>query len=291
MFYLVISILSSTLIVLIFKYTERLNVPIFSMVVLNYFAAAALGFASNATKFSWSSVLYAEWLFLAVLIGLLFVIMFYTIGYATRKVGVAVTSVATKMSVVLPVLFSIFFYSEAAGFIKIIGIALAVPAVIFTVYKKQGKAHGQQVGMRLLLLPLFLFIGTGTIDVILKYTQASFITDEVSSLFSAILFSTAAIAGVIGALVGKQPLKSYFSAKVLISGLLLGTVNFGSLYFLILALNSNSLDSSVVFGINNTGIILVSVLLAPVLFAEKLSTINWLGVMLCAIAIMFLAIA
>ncbi len=79
-------------------------------------------------------------------------------------------------------------------------------------------------------------------------------------------------------------------------GALLGAVNFGSIYFLVKTLNythpqHGTIDSSVVFEINNIGIVALSVILGMLIFQEKLSRINVAGITVCIIATILLAYA
>jgi uncharacterized membrane protein len=79
-------------------------------------------------------------------------------------------------------------------------------------------------------------------------------------------------------------------------GALLGGVNFGSIFFLVKTLNfidpeNGAIDSSVVFGINNIGIVALSVILGMLIFQEKLSAVNKTGILICIIATILLAYA
>ncbi|MCD4709565.1 MAG: hypothetical protein K8R52_01860, partial [Bacteroidales bacterium] len=74
-------------------------------------------------------------------------------------------------------------------------------------------------------------------------------------------------------------------------GLLLGAVNFGSIFFLVRALNYNpaagkSMDSSMIFGANNISIMALSVLVGLLVFKEKLIFVNWIGIVLSALALL-----
>ena len=94
----------------------------------------------------------------------------------------------------------------------------------------------------------------------------------------------------------RNGLRSLLQPKVLIWGSCLGLVNFGSIYFLVRALNfrdplGNGLDSSVVFGINNIGIVCLSVLLGRLAFSERLSLMNKTGIFICLLATVILAIS
>jgi drug/metabolite transporter (DMT)-like permease len=213
--------------------------------------------------------------------------MFYVIAVSSQKVGVTVTTIASKMSVIIPILFSILYYSEEVNAFKIVGISLAIIAVIFTIYKKKSS----NFNVKLIVLPILLFVGMGLVDLFVKYSQQEFIDDSLSALFSAILFMMAGITGVVTGVFSKKVRKSFTNYKVYLFGIILGLVNFGSIYFLINALNSGVLDSSVLFGVNNVGIVGLSVIIGLLVFKEKVTKINWVGIVLSFIAIIILIYA
>ncbi|HAN76467.1 MAG TPA: hypothetical protein DCQ31_01185 [Bacteroidales bacterium] len=287
MLYILLSILSSTLIVLIFKLTERFNIPIFQIVVLNYFSAFSLGFFLNDTEISTKMLFEQPWMPFAVLIGTGFIIMFFLMGKAARNSGVTATTVAGKMSVALPVLFSMLFYSEEITLYKIGGIVLALLGVVLMVYKPINGVSAKKID----LLPFVLFVGAGTLDIGIKYTQNAFVDNETSAIFSSALFASAAVIGGITAFFNPFKFKSYLQPKILFSGLLLGAANFGSLYFMILALNSKVFDSSIIFGMNNTSVVLLAAVSAYILFAEKQSKLNIAGILISTLAVVLLSIA
>ncbi len=270
---------------MLFKFSERYHVKVFHIVVLNYFVAAAAGFALTDVKLKLTSLPEQPWIFMALLIGILFIIMFFLIGKASREVGVSITTVATKMSVVLPISFSIFYYMESLNWMKSIGIVLAIAAVVLTVTKK----NNVQFSLRQFYFPALLFLGTGVIDSLIKYAQQEYLDKNSSSVFSGVLFSIAALSGIIASILKREKFSNFFESKTLLFGIALGAVNFGSLYFIIQALGSGVFDSSIVFGLNNVGVVLVSVVGAILLFREKLSWINWAGIATSILAIGVLA--
>lgn len=286
MIYLILSILSSTSIALLFKFLERLNIKIFPVIVLNYFAATTLGLILYKGAIKPAEIISQDWLFMAIIIGVALIIMFYIIGYSTQKIGIAVTTISNKMSVVVPMLFSIIAYNEGLSVIKILGIILALVALFLSAYKKRKKDFDPQY----FYLPIILFIGIGFVDSSVKYSQHELLTDNIVPLFSALSFGMAGLTGIITSFVNKTKLSDFLSIKTLLIGTLLGVSNFGSMYFLIFALNYSKLDSSVVYGINNTGIIGLSVIFALILFKEKIRPINWIGVILAIVAIIILTI-
>jgi hypothetical protein len=291
MAYLLLSILSSTGIFLIFRIIEKRRVKTLPVIVINYFCASSLGFALNG------GVEPASWDFpmgfylLAALIGTLFIIMFFLVARSSQKAGMAVTTIAGKMSVIFPIGFSILYDpSDSLEMLKALGIIIALTSVFMTIYKRKQDLPD----VSLLYLPLLLFVGMGFVDSLVKLAQYEFISGSNLSLFTALLFGISALNGIAISLTDRERLLSLFNARVLFWGLLLGLVNFGSIYFLVSALNYHhplrgSIDSSVVFGINNMGIVVLSVLLGVLLFREKLSGINFTGIAISLIAILLLA--
>ncbi len=228
-----------------------------------------------------------QWLLPAIFIGVFFIVMFYVIALSSQKVGVTVTTVSSKMAVIIPILFSILYYNEEINRFKIIGIILAVIAVVLTIYKKKNN----NINKKLILLPIILFFGMGLVDLFVKFSQQEYVDNDLTPLFSAILFMTAGITGILTGIFNKKVIRSFKNINVYLFGILLGFTNFGTIYFIIKALNSNIFDSSILFGINNIGIVGLSVIIGLLVFKEKMSTINWIGIFISFLAIIILSYA
>jgi len=284
MIYLLLSILSSSVIFITFKVTERFKTNLIKLITVNYLVASILGFSFNRHPISIQHVLSSEWLPYATIIGLAFILMFFLIGYSTRLSGVAVTTIAGKLSMVIPILFSILYFSEKTTIFKISGLILATIAVFLTSFRPVDKSKN----IKLIILPMTIFLGSGITDSVVKYAQNFHVPNSMSLLFSAVVFLTALIIALIFILIKPKSISKSISIAELIGGLILGIANFGSLYFFILALNNSKLDSSIVFGMNNICIVLFSILIGSVLFKEKFSKVNFAGVLMAVIAILIL---
>lgn len=210
--------------------------------------------------------------------------MFFLIGYSTRKSGIVVTTIASKLSMVIPILYSILYFGEKNSFLKITGLTMALVAVLLTCYRPIDKTKN----VTLIILPIIIFIGSGVTDSLVKYTQNEHVSNNISLLFSAIVFSTALIAGLTISSINTKASLKHTTISEFIGGITLGIVNFGSLYFFILALNTNIIDSSIIFGLNNLCIVLFSVFLGLILFQEKFSRINFAGIIIAFAAILIL---
>lgn len=284
MLYLLASILSSSLIYVVFKVAKSYKCSLSSLITYNYLAAFVLGillfqpFKNNAIL---SHSL--NWLPFGVLLGILFIIMFFLIGTSSQKAGITVTTLANKLSLVFPVSFSILYFNESISTLKYIGLATACLAVVLTVYKKEIN----RTNLLFIVLPVFIFFGSGLIDSIVKYVQAVKIRADEVSLYSIVVFVVAFICGVGIQIIQKQ-FKNKFHSPTLFLGTLLGAANFGSLYFLIEALNKSALKSSLVFAVNNMSIVALTALLGTLLFKEKLNKVNFAGVVLAIVSLYFL---
>ena len=248
MLFLILSILSSTLIVLLFKLIGKNNLNLLAVIVVNYFVAVFLGLALQLQEFNFE---FGNWIWLAVLIGSLFIFVFYLMGVTTQRIGVSVTVISAKMSMAIPILFSLLYFNEGLGTFKIIGIILAIVSVALAAYIKSDK----KADRKLLFLPLLIFVFIGIADSLIKLAQHTYIPEGNIALFSATCFAVAAILGISLLLLKRNNIQSVFKANTLVYGLALGLVNFASLYFFILALEKSNIDSSIVYGINNVGII------------------------------------
>ena len=284
MIYLLLSILSSSVIFITFKITERFKTNLIKLITVNYLVAAILGFSFNRHPISILNVLTSNWLPYALLIGFSFILMFFLIGYSTRLSGVAVTSIAGKLSMVIPILFSILYFAEKTTVLKISGLILATIAVVLTSYRPIDKAKN----FKLIVIPIAIFLGSGITDSIVKYAQTYHVGNNMSLLFSAVVFLAALLLGLLFILVKPKSISKNISIAELIGGTILGIANFGSLYFFILALNNSKLDSSVVFGLNNICIVLFSIFIGLVFFKEKFSRVNFAGVSMAIVAILIL---
>ena len=287
MIYLLLSIFISTGLFVIFKYFGIYKIDVLKAIVVNYMVALTLGFASAEKSVDFSEIPNQPWFYGALILGALFVAIFFVMAMTAQKNGVSVTSVAGKMSVVIPIVFGVFLYNESITFFKIIGIVIALIAV-YLASVKESKTEIKNAG---LLFPILLFFGSGAIDTILKYVEVSYVPDNEVAVFSGSLFAIAAIFGLIilGIKSFKKP--APFGAKNIVAGIILGVPNYYSIVFLIKALQNNNFESSVLFTVNNVGIVILSTLVGLFLFKEHFSLKNKIGVFLAIIGIIIVTIA
>lgn len=285
---LALSILSSSVLLVIFKYFDRFKIHTFQAITVNYIVATGLGFLMTSATLHPTQIIAKPWALSAFILGSSFICVFYLMALSSQKVGVAVSSVANKMSLVIPVTAGFILYNESLTGLKIAGILLAILAVTLVSIRK---ADGVALEKKYLFLPVLIFLGSGYLDTFLKYVQNTQLSNGEIEIFSASLFLTAALIGSIILLTKRLFQGSIFQPKSIVAGIALGIPNYFSIHFLLQALDLPNLESTVVFPINNTGVVLLSTLLAILLFAERLSKLNWIGISLAIISIALIAIA
>jgi len=290
--YLLGSIIFTSYLTLSFKVLERFRIPLFQAIVFNYITCVITGSVVQGGFPLNAGSLDQPWFKWALVMGTAFIVLFNVIGFTTQKVGIAVTSVANKLSLVIPFVFSLYLYNEPATWVKILGIVIALLAVFFTCLPPKRNAALTQKktsGNLLFLLPVILFLGSGLLDTLVKYVEQTYLNDGNSNAYLIASFGTAAAIGSIILMIlifsGKQTL----DLRSIVAGIAIGIPNYFSIWCLVHVLKEYQGNSSVVIPINNMGIVLFSSVVAWLLFKERLSAINWMGIALSLVAIALIA--
>ncbi|WP_318345375.1 EamA family transporter [Flagellimonas baculiformis] len=283
---LALSVLSSTLIFVAFKLFGVYKVQTLYAIITNYVVACLVGLFLYEGNVDVAQLASTSWYWGPIALGVLFITIFNLMAKSTQVSGVTVTSVATKMSLVIPVVVGVLIYKEELSLLQIIGIVLALLAV----YLSSQKEKGITINRRELLLPLLVFLGSGIIDASIKYFEEEHLTDPEIPIFSSLVFGCAALTGLvfIGIKSFKTPLRVNF--KNILGGIALGVPNYFSIFFLIRALRSDMLNSAAVFTLNNVAIVMLSTILGILLFKERLRPKNWGGVALAILSIILVAL-
>lgn len=274
MIYLVLAVVCNSLLFLILKSFDRFRINTLQGIVVNYAVAGSLGLLLSPVHFSFAALETKSWLWIPPIMGLLFISIFLLIARTAQTIGVSVASVANKMSVIIPVIVAILLYNDSTGFMKVAGIVLALVAVYFTSKKNDGTS----LGLRQLFLPLVVFLGSGIIDALVNFAQQQSVSTADSPLFIACCFLMAFTGGLL--MVSYQLIRKQttLQPRALIAGIVLGVPNYFSIWCIIEALESQLMESSMLYPVANMGIVVVSTLGAFLIFREKLSPMNLLGI-------------
>jgi drug/metabolite transporter (DMT)-like permease len=288
MIYLLGSIVFTSWLTLAFKVVERLNVDRFPAIVFNYMFCVITGYIVNGRIPDYEANVNMGWFPWACTMGTVFIVLYNIIALSAQRVGVAVTSVANKLSLVIPFVFSIYLYNEEATWLKIIGIVIALLAVILTCLPS-GNQDGKVKDRLLYILPAILFFASGLLDTMIKYVEHNFLNSNNVNDYLITAFTTAAVIGMLVLTVQLLRGKQKLTWKAVSAGVLIGIPNYISIWCLMEVLKQYANDSSAIIPINNMGIVLFSAVVAWLLFKERLSEINWIGIILSLGAIALIA--
>ncbi|MBS4066083.1 MAG: EamA family transporter [Chitinophagaceae bacterium] len=291
MLFLLGSIILTSWLTLSFKVVERFNIPVFQAIVFNYITCVITGsfvngeFPVNAGTFSES------WFKWSLLMGFMFVSIFNVVAATAQKMGVAIASVANKLSLVIPFIFSIYLYNETTTWIKIVGVVVALVAVVLTCMPSSRglEPTGKPFHVTNLILPIGLFISSGLLDTLIKYVEQTELNDGNKNAYLITSFGVAAMLGIIGLLFLLVTGKTKFDKRSILAGIMIGVPNYFSIWCLVQVLKDYQGNSSAILPINNMGIVLFSTVAAWIFFRERLSKVNWLGIILSIAAIAFIA--
>jgi drug/metabolite transporter (DMT)-like permease len=270
----------------LFKLFPKYKIDTFQAIVFNYFTAFLAGIILFGNTWNTQNALSSEWPIFAFFTGLLFISMFKLMGDSSQKNGIAMTSIAVKMSMALSMLAIIVFYNESITSLKIIGILLAFSGVFLVSYSNKDSSASASIWMLLLL-----FIGSGILDFILNYVQNYALDGMNPGLFSAIGFG---IAGLIGSVVLGVQLwrkKTTFHLRNIFAGIVLGVPNYFSIYLLIISYKSTGWNDSTVLAIMNVSVVLIAALIGFSFFKENVTKRKIVGLIsaISAIVVLFFA--
>ncbi len=286
MIFLILSIICSTFIFVVFKLIAKNNINILQAIVINYTVCVLTGIIAQNDIPSLSLLILRPWFINSIFMGILFITIFNITAFTVRVSGVAVTSIFNKLSLIIPVTVAYFLYDDDFSTFKIIGIIIAVIAIIFTTYKSE--PHNFKRNFKYYFLPVIVLVGSGLIETFTKLNQYYFVQHDEFNLFLIAIFGSAAIIGWVLVIFRYFYYKEKIAVKSLGYGLLLGVPNYGSIYFLIVLLDLPNWDSSTVFPVNNISIVVATCLVAMFVFKERMNKINITGIGLAIIAILFL---
>lgn len=281
MIYLLLSILFNAVLFVIIKLFAKFNIDALQALVVNYFVAFLVGLLFLEVDVVPQEIMNENWFKGSILLGFVFISTFYATTLTSQRNGLSVASVASKMSVIIPITLGVFLYNETLNAIKIIGILLALVAVYFTSKKETGEVQKATN----LLYPILVFIGAGTIDSSLKYLQTFHVASDKISLFSSITFLCAFFVGLLILLFLSIQGKIKFSGRNILGGIALGLPNYFSLYFLVKMLEAKAFESATLFTIHNIAIVIVSTFVGILFFKEQISIRNAFGIGLALFAL------
>jgi drug/metabolite transporter (DMT)-like permease len=308
MFLLLLVVGLNALLGVLFKLFPRWGVYPLGAIVVNYWVCVITGSIMVGTLPISAASLAQPWALPSIALGVGFVTGFYLISWVTGRSGIATSTLAGKLSLVIPAAVALYFFPEEKfHWTKIAGIVLAFPALYLSTgdkksarekegakaVEKESPSKSKKSGKIGLAIGA-LFILSGVLDSgISVLTRAYFRIDSAhtAQMMSTVhLFAGAALAGTTVLLYQQQRgFAPRLTVRTLLGGLLLGIPNYFSVYFLMRLLSEGPMQPSVALPIVNIAIVTVAVLLAIFVFREGGGMRRWTGLALAITAIFLLS--
>ena len=283
MFCLILAILSSSLISIIMKLSKNHVNNKIMIFVTNYIVCTicSLFFIGNLDGIENNEYVFPIWF--GILTGFGYLGCFLLLELNIRKNGVVLSSTFSKLGLLVPIFIAIIFYHEIPSILKIIGIILAIIAIIIMnieFKKKDIDSKGFNI-MNLLLILLLLFGGlTDASSTIFEHTSDF----KLKGLFLSIIFSSALFISLIILVIQHRKI----SIKDILFGIGIGIPNYFSSFFLLNSLNS--LDAVIVYPTYSVSTIVIITLVGVLFFKEKLKLNEIIGMVIIIGSIVLLNI-
>ena len=281
------TILSTVFIFLLFPSFKRWGIRTAWAITVNYFVASGLGWSLAGGVDAVGQSLQAPWILPLSMIGVFFYPLFRLTATCSQELGISVATIATKLSMALPVL--VLAVADGMGHIswgQWLGLALAFPAVYLSARSAGGSTSDVASSSirSLWWMPVVMFFGSGCIDLVFGWysTDVSLDAPGMQMAFASVPFT---LGGVVGLAHQIQLGHGWPKRRDFLGGVALGVTNFASLYFLLLAFDAQLLERAMVIPLLNLSVIVMATLAGIVLLQDRPNQQARWGVALAAAAI------
>jgi len=283
MLYLLLSIICSVSVGILLKIAKRYSVDIVQIITINYAFAIALCYFSFSPDISVidKKSPWEIYIPLAILLPSVFLILASSI----KNMGIVKTDIAQRLSLFIPILASYFIFQEQFSTLKIVGITVAFPAMILILSKSKSEDSKQNKW----IYPALVLLGFGIIDVFFKQIALQKSFPYTTSLF--IIFCLSFFVSILFTIYSVLFQKKKLQKVNLIFGSILGILNFGNILFYLKAHKAFADNPSTVFASMNMGVIILGSLAGIVIFKEKVTFKNYIGIALALIAVILITLS
>ncbi len=288
---LILCIVINSLIGVVFKLFSRFEVNIFYAIMVNYIVCVITGSIYLGHMPLAISSAQEPWFPYAAVLGFIFVTVFTIYGNTVKHFGIVVSTIFQKMSMLAPAIVAITLFEEDLSWLKGIGIAIGILSILFLSYQKSEKSDtgAAAIPKKYWLLPFAVFLGSCIIDSTLFLMEAKKIAPSGDISFVIHLFFFAFVAGLVLLIIQLvKGNREKLETKDIIAGICLGIPNFFSIY-LLMEVIASGWDASVVFPINNVGILSCSAIMGFILFRENITQNKIVGLIMAIVAIVLIS--
>ena len=281
MLFLILSVLCSVTVGVIFKLSRNYTISVIQIVTWNYLFALVLCFFAFSPDLN-TIDRSAPWS-IYITLGILMPSIFIFLAASIKHMGIVKTDAAQRLSLFIPLLAAWLIFNEDFNLLKITAFLIGFPALLLILSKPATNKSNKW------MYPAAVLVGFGVIDILFKkialYTSLPF----TSSLF--VIFAIALMLMIIAILYDVIVRKTRLRAINILFGGLVGAFNFGNILFYLKAHQAFADNPSTVFAAMNMGVIILGSFIGILVFKEKMSQRNYLGLTFALVSIVLIALS
>lgn len=297
MVYLILSIICSSSIALIFKYSESKDMNRFAITMFNYVGAAITALVMLLIDFPKtgsgghsfqeviveSSALFTKnssifWgIGIGLFAGIFFFVAFIYYQKSVRENGVSLSGAFGKLGIIVPMTLGMVLWKEIPLPLQWIGILLAIASILLV--NNPFRSSADRIRLSLVLLFMFNGLAEFTNKLFQNYTVTGYKNIFLLSVFSSAFFIS---------FIFYRKRKIKIKVEEVFTGLAVGLPNLFSSFFLIMALEG--MKSSVVFPVFSAGSVVMISIGGFFIFREKLQRKDLVSLFMILIALVLINI-
>lgn len=297
---LVLATVFASMFSVFFRIFQLKGIDSMHAILVNYLTAFILGCIFSMKGMGFVVPFKEDWFPIAVILGVIFILGMVMLDICTEKAGVAIATVSSRASMVIPIVVSYLVIpgSEKPDWLAIFLLLIALGLIIMFSEGSSVVAANNVSKRAFVMIVLVVFMTFGISNSVTKLMQNmiaesyAFLGDHLvnaeNALSTAVVFISAFFVALISILVKPESRHKKFAGKDVLGGIGLGTANFFCTYLLILAMRT--IDSSVLFPVHYAGIVALGAIIGWIVFKERLSKPQIVGMILAIGAIVWLCI-
>ena len=281
--YLLLAIISSAAIALVLKLFRSQGGNRYGIIIGNYLTCIVISLIMIGDLSTISSALPSTWV-CGIIGGLLFVAGLVFMQSSINVNGATLTSAFGKLGVMVPLAMSFLVFGEKPGLVQVVGILIALAAliVINSPSEDENKSDIKTYSFALLILA---FLGNGLADSMAKVFEHVGTRDD-DRIYIFLVFASACLISAGLAYIEYRKTSKKIILKELLAGIAVGVPNYFSSFFLLGSLER--LPSFLVYPIFSTGTILLVMLVSTLLFRERPTRLQYIGIAMILMALVLL---
>lgn len=281
MLFLILSVICSVTVGVLFKVARKYPVNIPQIIAWNY--VVAFGFCyfffNPDIKLIENN---APW-GIYISLGILLPSVFLFLAASIKHMGIVKTDVAQRLSLFISLLAAAVLFKEEFTLFKIMALLIGFLALLLILSKKTGNSKNKWI------FPTVVFFGFGVIDILFKQIALYTNLEYTTSLF--VVFGIALLVMISFVVYQFNFRKTVLNTKSSLFGVMVGVFNFSNILFYLKAHQEFAHNPSTVFAGMNLGVIVLGSLVGILVFKERQTKTNFLGLFLALLSIILIAIS